>query len=243
MTDQPAGWGVAIALSILAAWGLSLFALLASALTAPSDLLWALPAAAIQTFFCTGLFITAHDAMHGTVTPGNSRLNDTIGAVAVALYALFSFKRLRYHHGFHHGHPGDSERDPDFHDGEHTDPVRWYFRFMRRYLSIWQVVGMALIFNVLLHVFSIPLANLMLFWVGPALMSTVQLFYFGTYLPHRRSAGDGDPHHAISSSYPVWLSFVTCYHFGYHAEHHEHPQVPWWQLPHVRWRPAAEISP
>ena len=232
--------GVAIALTLLGVWGASLLILLTRPLSSPADLLWALPAAAVQTFLYTGLFITAHDAMHGTVAPGYSRLNDAIGTTAVGLYALFSFKMLRWHHGFHHGHPGDSERDPDFHDGTHRDPVRWYFRFMFRYLSFWQVAGMAAVFNVLLHLAGIPVANLLLFWVGASLLSTVELFYFGTYLPHRKAAGPGDLHHAVSSSYPVWLSFLTCYHFGYHSEHHEHPEVPWWQLHRVRWGTNAE---
>lgn len=199
------------------------------------DLAWVLPAMAIQTFLCTGLFITAHDAMHGTVAPENSRLNDAIGTVAVMLYALFSFSNLRHHHGFHHEHPGDSERDPDFHDGEHPGFFRWYFRFMFRYLTWWQVAGMALVYNVLLHVAGVPAQNVLLLWVAPALFSTLQLFYFGTFLPHRTPGERDDPHHAQSSSYPVWLSLLTCYHFGYHREHHEHPAVPWWRLPAVRW--------
>ncbi|WP_208766779.1 fatty acid desaturase [Nostoc flagelliforme] len=24
---------------------------------------------------------------------------------------------------------------------------------------------------------------------------------------------------------------MSCYHFGYHQEHHEYPDVPWWKLP------------
>lgn len=27
------------------------------------------------------------------------------------------------------------------------------------------------------------------------------------------------------------LSFLTCYYFGYHLEHHLYPNVPWWRLP------------
>jgi hypothetical protein len=41
-------------------------------------------------------------------------------------------------------------------------------------------------------------------------------------------------HNARSSSMPIWLSLLTCYHFGYHWEHHEYPYVPWcacgWRL-------------
>ena len=31
---------------------------------------------------------------------------------------------------------------------------------------------------------------------------------------------------------PVWLSFLTCYHFGYHLEHHRYPWVLWWRCLH-----------
>ena len=30
------------------------------------------------------------------------------------------------------------------------------------------------------------------------------------------------------------VSFVSCYHFGYHWEHHVAPHVPWWRLPEAR---------
>nr|MBA2748547.1 fatty acid desaturase [Tatlockia sp.] len=40
-------------------------------------------------------------------------------------------------------------------------------------------------------------------------------------------------HCAQTNPLPTWLSFITCYHFGYHYEHHEHPDVPWWGLPKV----------
>jgi beta-carotene/zeaxanthin 4-ketolase len=27
---------------------------------------------------------------------------------------------------------------------------------------------------------------------------------------------------------------ISCYHFGYHEEHHELPHLGWWQLPAAR---------
>lgn len=228
--------GVWIAVGLLVGWLVSLASLLNWALDNQTHVLWSAVAVLFQTFLCTGLFITAHDAMHGTVAPRKPGLNRLLGTVAVILYALFSFSKLTKQHEKHHAHPGHPERDPDFHDGRQAHPVHWYFRFLRHYLSVPQLVGMALIFNLLHHLLHVPLGNLLLFWVTPALLSTVQLFYFGTYLPHRHAAHEDDPHHAISSNFPVWLSFVTCFHFGYHAEHHEHPAVPWWRLPQVRWR-------
>lgn len=231
------GWdlkGILAALGVICAWGLSLAWLLTRDLStlAVVDLAWILPGIALQTFLYTGLFITAHDAMHGIVTPENPRVNDALGSLAVVLYALFSFKKMRHHHHAHHATPGSVGEDPDFHDGEHPGFFAWYFNFLKNYVSFWQILGMAIVFNVLEHLLGLSAINLLVFWVAPALLSTFQLFYFGTYLPHR---GDpGNEHHARSNAYPPWLSFLTCYHFGYHLEHHEYPWCPWWALPDRR---------
>jgi beta-carotene ketolase (CrtW type) len=77
--------------------------------------------------------------------------------------------------------------------------------------------------------------SVLVFFAVPGWLSALQLFVFGTYLPHRTPhGGHTDPHNARSNPYPVWLSFLTCYHFGYHEEHHHHPRVPWWRLPQLR---------
>lgn len=228
--------GVATSLVILAAWGGLLVATLGFEW---SGRWWALAplAVAAQAFLYTGLFITAHDAMHRTACWKVRWLNDAIGALALGLYALFSFRRMLASHREHHAHPGEPGADPDFHDGEHRGFWRWYGGFLRRYMTWWQLVGMAIAFNVLAHVVGVPEPRLLLFWVLPSLLSTVQLFYFGTYLPHRQ-LGEGfeDEHHARSNDMPSWLSFLTCYHFGYHWEHHAYPHAPWWMLPAVRRR-------
>jgi beta-carotene ketolase (CrtW type) len=103
-------------------------------------------------------------------------------------------------------------------------------QFMRNYLSIWQIVVMAVLFNI--FKIWIPQPNLVLFWVVPSLLSTVQLFYFGTYLPHK---GEHDNKHQ-SRSLPRnhFFAFVSCYFFGYHYEHHDAPWVPWWKLWQVK---------
>lgn len=207
----------------------------------PQNQGWAVTAGGVtlMTFLNTGLFITAHDAMHGTVAPHDRRLNATLGTLAVTLYAAFSFNRLLKEHRRHHHAPGTAA-DPDFHGPGASDPFRWYLRFVRQYVTIWQIVAMAVAFNVLAHGFGIAERSLLTFWVAPALLSTVQLFVFGTYLPHRRRAqGHVDRHNATSNAWPTWLSFITCYHFGYHWEHHMSPQVPWWKLPSERRRLSA----
>ena len=172
--------------------------------------------------------------MHGSVCPTHPRINNAIGAIAVRLYALFSYRKLLEKHWTHHRTPA-SAADPDFHDGEHSGFLAWYLRFMKGYLSWWQIIGMAIVFQIMEYVLMVPTINLILFWVFPALLSTLQLFYFGTYLPHRLPEGGYDnPHRARSNAYSVLWSFITCYHFGYHWEHHEYPYLPWWRLPTIR---------
>ena len=227
--------GVALSLAILGAWALSLGLCLAAPAGALPWPLWPL-VLALRTWLHTGLFIVAHDAMHGTVAPRHPRLNGLLGAVAVGLYALFPYATLLHEHRRHHRAPASAD-DPDFHDGAHVGFARWYLRFIGHYLHWPQVVGHAVIFNALQHGLHVSQVNLLAFWVAPALVSTVQLFYFGTYRPHREpAAGYREPHRAESSDYGPALSLLTCFHFGYHWEHHERPGVPWWSLPATRAR-------
>ncbi len=184
----------------------------------------------VQMHLYTGLFITAHDAMHGTVAPHNNRLNFIIGQICTALYAAFPFKNLYTKHHEHHNHV-HTKNDPDYYEGHF---FAWYFKFIKEYITIWQIVLMAIIFNILQ--IWIPQQNLLLFWVLPSLLSTLQLFYFGTYLPHK---GDHDNHHYSKSLQKNhFLAFITCYFFGYHYEHHDRPATPWWRL----WRVKNEAK-
>ena len=187
-----------------------------------------------QTFLYTGLFITAHDAMHGTAFFKNKNINKIIGMLAVLLYAMFSYKKLLTKHHQHHKSPG-TQNDPDFHDGIHKGFWKWYIHFLFNYLTWKQFLIMAVVFNLLYHLLNIALVNLILFWILPAIMSTIQLFYFGTFLPHRELNDIFKDHHrARSNDFNILFSFLTCYHFGFHWEHHEYPYVPWWKLPEVR---------
>ncbi len=225
--------GIIIAITIIGIWGLSISTLLSFDMVRLSFTL--IPVGMLfQTFLYTGLFITAHDAMHGSVCPARPRLNNFLGSVTVRLYALFSYSKLLDKHWEHHRTPA-SNSDPDYHDGEHSGYIMWYLRFMKEYLSWQQLIGMAIVFQLLKYGLGIPTLNLILFWISPALLSTFQLFYFGTYLPHRRpKEGYDNPHRTQSNAYSVFWSFITCYHFGYHWEHHEFPYIPWWELPEAR---------
>jgi beta-carotene/zeaxanthin 4-ketolase len=222
--------GIVIASSILVLWFALLILLLL--LPAASVLIYSVPGIIMQTLLYTGLFITAHDAMHGTVAPGKVGVNTFFGTVSVGIYAMMSFKMLNSQHKFHHQFPG-SQQDPDFHAEGNPAFFPWYFHFVKHYISIWQIIGMAIVFNIFHHLLGIPVINLLLFWALPSLLSTLQLFYFGTYLPHRETARPFPDHHRANSlNFPVFLSFLSCYHFGgFHHEHHLYPGVAWWQLP------------
>lgn len=224
--------GVLIALSVIGVWAISLFALL-SADFSKIPLFWRLFATVCQTFLYTGLFITAHDAMHGAVAPSNPRLNNLIGSIALIFYALFSYKKMIRTHWLHHQHPA-SDTDPDFHNGKQKNFFAWYLYFMFRYWSWTRLLGLMAIYNFASIVLHIPESNLNWFWVAPAIASSAQLFFFGTYLPHREPEGGyRNEARAQSSDWSSFWSFITCYHFGYHEEHHENPNVPWWRLPEL----------
>lgn len=223
--------GVAFATLIVVGWlAWESFALLALDPGTTSPLV-TIATILVLTFLYTGLFITAHDAMHGLVAPRYPTLNHCVGQIAVFLYAAFSMRRLLVEHRRHHAAPATAD-DPDFHEIGRFLP--WYVHFMYHYVSWSQLAVMCVLFNVFHHLCGIPTDRLLLFWAFPALLSTVQLFYFGTYLPHRRpESGYGDQHAAQTSGYPRLLSLLSCYHFGYHWEHHAYPFVPWWRLPEV----------
>lgn len=224
--------GLIVAFAIIGIWASSLILLMSVDVSEVNNLLLS-PLIVLQTFLYTGLFITAHDAMHGAVFPSNLKINNFIGALAVGLYALFSYEKLQKKHWLHHHNPA-SELDPDFHNSKHKNFFAWYFNFMLRYWSWTRLLSLMALYNVILFTLHIPEKNLTLFWVIPSILSSVQLFYFGTFTPHKEpSGGYKNIHCAQTNPLPTWLSFITCYHFGYHYEHHEHPNVPWWGLPKV----------
>lgn len=192
----------------------------------------------VQTFLHTGLFIISHDAMHGSILPGNRTFNDKVGSLSAALYGLFFYRRLKKYHRIHHRSPASSE-DPDYCLSGTQYPLLWYVQFMRHYLQDDQGMLTLTGFGVVLHSLhwfcNIPYPNLILFWALPMLLSSLQLFVFGTFLPHRDcKEGYLDHHRSRSSPFPPLLSFLTCYHFGYHWEHHRYPRVPWYRLPQQR---------
>ncbi|MFA7288577.1 MAG: fatty acid desaturase [Melioribacteraceae bacterium] len=180
----------------------------------------------LQTYLYTGLFITAHDSMHRTVS-NNKVINKLIGQISTFLYAGLSYNRLIKNHFKHHKTPGTKD-DPDYNIKSQNFFI-WWGTFMIRYATIWQLLVMAVAFNILK--IYIPEINLWFYWIIPAILSSIQLFYFGTYLPHKEPhSHDMEPHNARTQKKNHLWAMISCYFFGYHFEHHETPNTPWWKL-------------
>ncbi|MDX2288122.1 MAG: fatty acid desaturase [Hyphomicrobiaceae bacterium] len=224
--------GITLAALIITAWT-ALHVLGVFFLTVSLERAWIiLPLVALQTWLYVGLFIVAHDCMHGSLVPFRPSVNRLIGQICLLLYAGFSFDALNRKHHRHHRHSGTAD-DPDF--DEHPPEFgfwHWYAKFFTEYFTWRQLAGIAAVSAVYQLVLGASLANVLVFWALPALLSSAQLFTFGTYLPHRPDAdGFADHHRARTNGYAWWLSLLTCFHFGYHHEHHLEPDVPWWRLP------------
>lgn len=217
--------GVFVALVILLCWlGHLVYSLVSPPLDSSSVSTYT--HVLIQTYLYTGLFITGHDAMHGLVS-SNRKINDLFGWISSIFFAGLSYKKLRRNHYLHHQFPASAE-DPDFYTRSQNVFV-WWFVFLRRYATIWQFLFMAVTFNILKLWIDVP--KLIVFWIVPAVLSSFQLFFVGTYLPHRKPHDENmEPHRARSQKGPHWWAMLSCYFFGYHWEHHEIPRIPWWQL-------------
>lgn len=213
--------GIVIAFTIIIAWSCHLvFSLLVE-----GSLLWYIPIILIQTHLYTGIFITAHDAMHGTVSRSKN-INTIIGWICSLIFAFNFYPKLIRKHHAHHLHVV-TEDDPDYHKGGFA---RWYFSFLREYVTLPQILLMAATFNFFIWVVGLGEVKLLLFWILPSILSTLQLFYFGTYQPHKGPHDPGNIHKANSQRKNHFLAFLTCYFFGYHYEHHDSPGTPWWLL-------------
>jgi beta-carotene/zeaxanthin 4-ketolase len=226
--------GLALAVSIVAAWlalhvGLVFFFPLSRA-KAPL----AVPLPLVQTWLYVGLFIIAHDYMHGSLVPFRPATNRWIGQVCLFFYVGFSFDALNQTHHRHHRYAGTAE-DPDFNDQPPFAFWPWFAKFFLEYFSVRQMALIGAAYLLYVPVFGASPGNALVFWALPGILSALQLFTFGTYLPHRPGPGPfADRHKARSNAFPPWLSLLTCFHFGYHHEHHLYPAVPWWRLPRMR---------
>lgn len=217
--------GVFIAIIIILFWTVHLLYML---LFQPIEIfnLWFWVNMLFQSWLFTGLFITAHDSMHGTVS-SNRKVNYLLGFLSTLLFAGMWYKVLIKKHKLHHLYPA-TEADPDYKGGNQNFFV-WWFSFMKQYVTLWQILIMAVLFNVGLLYFSE--IQLIVLWIVPSIVATFQLFYFGTYLPHRLPhTSEMMPYHARSQSRNHIWAMISCFFFGYHFEHHASPATPWWQL-------------
>ena len=220
---QQGPWGVPLALIIIGAWA----GHLAWVLTA-DGLSWASPVTwlhiVLQAHLCTGLFITGHDAMHGTVHR-RRWVNTAVGTVACFLFAGLSYRRLVVNHRAHHADP-TGESDPGLlHPVPLLLAVAGHLHGPLHHVP--QILVMAAKFNLLK-------------WLGVAAVAPVGLLggarrcwarsSSSTSAPTCPTAGpetpDMAPHHARTQPRNHLWALLSCYFFGYHWEHHESPSHP-----------------
>jgi beta-carotene ketolase (CrtW type) len=133
----------------------------------------------------------------------------------------------------------ESEADPDFCPTHNRSVLAWLVRFLRNYLNPAQLSRLIFVLTLLLLAAQLhqsqPLVTVSVTFLLPLLISTAQLFFVGTYLPHRKEHKQTGHEVSIKSlNLHPFVSLLACYHFGYHREHHNHPQAPWFLLPELR---------
>lgn len=223
--------GLTLALAILATWGATHIATVFFYPWTALSIVCVPLIVAFQCWLYVGMFIVAHDCMHGSLVPFRPRINRAVGRLCLMLYAGFWFDTMNRQHHLHHRHSGTAD-DPDF---DATPPYgfwHWYLKFFVEYFSWTQIAILSAVFWLYFGWLGAPLVNTLVFWTLPAILSSLQLFTFGTYLPHRPAqAPFADRHQARSNEYSWLMSLLSCFHFGYHHAHHLEPGAPWWRLP------------
>ena len=144
-----------------------------------STMPFALALVLVQAWLSTGLFIIAHDCMHGSFAPGRPITNRIVGTLCLGAYAGLSYGQLRPKHHAHHDAPG-TPADPDFHAGAPRAALPWFLRFFTGYYThgqILRITGAAVLYMLL----GASLINIVVFWAVPALLALGQLFVFGTF--------------------------------------------------------------
>ena len=227
-TEKYMNLGPFYAALIFSSWALvHIYSIFFHTLSAP---IWqTLGLIAVQCWLYTGLFIVAHDTMHGSLTPGKERLNAVIGTSILFVYAGFNWRKMRAAHHEHHDYSG-TDKDPDFNVDNPRAFWPWYLTFFLTYFG-WRQVVILVGFTLTYILLGASYVNTIVMWAVPAILSSVQLFYFGTYLTHRHAEAFPDEHNARTNNFNGLASLMSCFHFGYHHEHHLFPYEPWWRLP------------
>lgn len=219
-------FGIIIGIAMILVWFGSLIYVLTWEINFANPLVYL--AILVQTHLYTGLFITAHDAMHGSISK-NRKWNNGIGWITSFLFAFNFYDRLLVKHHEHHRFVA-SDNDPDYHESGKF--WLWYWIFIKKYTTLKQLILIGISLQLLRLIF--PLENLIIFWILPGILSTFQLFYFGTYIPHKDGHEHENKHKSKSLEKNHIWAFISCYFFGYHYEHHDAPGVPWWRLWQVK---------
>ena len=224
----PLNFGPLLALFIIGGWSaVHIYSVFFHAL---SDPIWqTLGLITLQCWLYTGVFIVAHDTMHGSLFPKSPRLNAILGTLILFVYAGFNWRTMRDAHHAHHDYPG-TEKDPDFNASNPKSFWPWYLKFFTTYFGFKQIITL-IGFTLAYILLGANYLNTIVMWAVPAILSSIQLFYFGTYLTHRHKEPFPDEHNARTNEFGYIASLLSCFHFGYHHEHHLFPHEPWWRLP------------
>lgn len=227
--------GLTLAIAIIAGWATIHIAGVFCYDWTPATALLAVPLVLLQTWLSVGLFIVSHDAIHGSLAPNRPRVNRAMGWLVMTLYAGFHYDRLEASHTEHHAAPGTA-RDPDFSASHPTNFARWFGQFMAHHFGLRPFLFVNAVVWGYVLILGADMTNVLIFYGVPSIASAVQLFYFGTWRPHRHADDRfADTHNARSDRMPSLLATITCYNFGgFHHEHHLYPHEPWWRLPSRR---------
>ncbi len=227
-TDTKLNMGMIYASLIVGVWGIThIYSVFFHDVSAPIWQTFGL--IALQCWLYTGMFIIAHDTMHSSLAPGRPNLNAVIGTVIMFVYAGFDWKLMRTAHHEHHDFSG-TDKDPDFNAADPNAFWPWYAKFFLTYFG-WRQLLTLVGFTLVYILIGASYVNTIVMWAVPAILSSVQLFYFGTYLTHRHGEEFPDHHNARTNEFSRLASLMSCFHFGYHHEHHLFPYEPWWRLP------------
>lgn len=203
----------------------------------------------LGAFLAYGMFTVAHEASHGNISGGDSRvlrLESWLGwfSGATLLVPYGAFKAI---HLEHHAHTNDPEHDPDHYvNGKNavdtafrclTVVVHYYSRTLgreshhnvnmkaRRQESILFLVGMSLLIGSLIAFgFGIPLFFVVIL---PALIAAPFLGFAFDWLPHF-------PHHNMGKDLNTRIITIPGLEYlllfqSYHLIHHLHPRVPFYR--------------
>ena len=171
----------------------------------------------IQTHLYTGLFGTAHDAMHSTVSH-NKSINKGIGTVSAILFSYNFYGKLNKKHHLHHRFVA-TDKDPDYHRGN-AGFWSWYLSFVTQYVSIWQILLMRPSL-ITFHKLWLPDQNL-IFLDDACYFIHFPVVLFWHILPHKGNHSPQNDQKSRSQSFNhLKVSFLTCYFLGIIKEHHD----------------------